>query len=291
MSKIAIISDVHANIEALNLVMKDIEKRNVDKIICLGDLVTKYFYPAEIVDMIKKNCDIVIKGNCDDIVANDERYKFARSKLGLDRIEYLDNLPKKQQLMINKSLINLFHATPNSLDTMFNPFFENNNQSRYKDNSISKDDYEKMFISDKPQISIVGHTHHNYIAVEDKKKLKFAKSPIVIPNTQRAIINVGSVGEHNNMIVNDNNELITNIDPFVTYAIIEYDNLGNDIKSEIIKVPYKDSLKKVYFDMVKMQNENNAPYSPRDTKKVRDSLINMGVDSQELDDNLMKRGL
>ena len=54
MTKIAIISDIHANIDALNLVLKDIEKRGVDKIICLGDLVTKYFYPAEVVDAINE---------------------------------------------------------------------------------------------------------------------------------------------------------------------------------------------------------------------------------------------
>jgi predicted phosphodiesterase len=37
--KIAIISDIHANIEALNEVKKDIEKENVDEVICLGDIV------------------------------------------------------------------------------------------------------------------------------------------------------------------------------------------------------------------------------------------------------------
>ncbi len=35
--KIAIISDIHGNLEALKATLKDIEKRNVDRIICLGD--------------------------------------------------------------------------------------------------------------------------------------------------------------------------------------------------------------------------------------------------------------
>lgn len=97
MTKIAIISDVHANIEAIKLVLSDIEKRGIDKIVCLGDLVTKYYYPSESVDMIKSNCDIVIKGNCDNHVATNENYKWARNKLGISRIEYLNSLPEKKQ--------------------------------------------------------------------------------------------------------------------------------------------------------------------------------------------------
>ncbi len=37
--KIGIISDIHGNIDALNAVLKEIEKENIDKIICLGDFI------------------------------------------------------------------------------------------------------------------------------------------------------------------------------------------------------------------------------------------------------------
>ncbi len=291
MTKIAIISDIHANIDALNLVLKDIEKRNVDKIICLGDLVTKYFYPAEVVDAIKSNSDIVIKGNCDDLVSNDERYKFAREKLGLNRIEYLDNLPKKEQLIINKTLLNLFHSTLNDLETMFNPIFDDNNLTKYKDKVLQNDKYNEMFLSDEPQISLVGHTHLNYIALEKNNKLNIIKSPSIITNTQRAIINVGSVGEHSQMKLNGNGQYVPIIDSFLTYVIINDINLKNSIHAEIIKVPYKNTLKKVYFDMVKMQKEGKAPNSPMDTKKVHDSLINMDVRESDIKEEFKKRGL
>lgn len=39
--KIAIISDIHGNLEALKSTLKDIEKRKVDQIICLGDIIAK----------------------------------------------------------------------------------------------------------------------------------------------------------------------------------------------------------------------------------------------------------
>lgn len=37
--KIGVISDIHGNIEALNIVLKELEKEKVEKIICLGDLI------------------------------------------------------------------------------------------------------------------------------------------------------------------------------------------------------------------------------------------------------------
>lgn len=275
MTKIAIISDLHANIDALNLVLNDIEKRNVDKIICLGDLVTKYFYPAEVVDAVKSNADIVLKGNCDNLVVTNEKYKFARTKLGLDRIEYLNSLPIKEQILVNKIFLNLYHSTPQNLEAMFNPIFNDNRETKYKDVIVS--DYNQMFLSEKPQISFAGHTHQDYIGVENAQKLKIIDaSSIILSDKSRAIINVGSVGE-NSKLIKKNGEYVVNINPYLTYAIINSNNLDTEIHIEIIKIPYKETLKKVYFNMIKLQEEKKVPYSPKDSEKVRSSLINMGV--------------
>ena len=79
--KIAVISDIHGNLQALTETIKDIEKRNVDKIICLGDIVGKGAHPNECVEIIKKYCDVVIQGNCD-------RHFVSKHNLeGLDEIE------------------------------------------------------------------------------------------------------------------------------------------------------------------------------------------------------------
>ena len=63
--KIAIISDIHGNSEALKATLKDIEKRQVDKIICLGDTIAKGVHPKECLSLIRKKCEIVLQGNCD----------------------------------------------------------------------------------------------------------------------------------------------------------------------------------------------------------------------------------
>ena len=267
MLKTAFLSDIHGNIDALNLVLKDIEKRNVDQIICLGDLVAKYFYPDQVVDAIKENCSVVVKGNCDDLVATNKKYKYARSKLGFKRIDYLDSLPRKRNIILNDIYINLFHATPSSIDTIFNPLFKQNEFTTYKNRTI--DDYNKMFEGNFPQLSIVGHTHQNYMSIVENNKLKL-KDELIITCNDKAIINVGSAGEHSYIALNqDNYETI--IDNYLTYLILEQLN-DNMLKANMIKVPYKETLKKVYLDMIKLQLYEEAPYSPNDTKRVEKSL-------------------
>lgn len=63
--KIAVISDLHGNLEALKKVLEDIKNRNVNKIICLGDIIAKGSHPNECIDLVRKNCFIILRGNTD----------------------------------------------------------------------------------------------------------------------------------------------------------------------------------------------------------------------------------
>ena len=74
MNKIAIISDIHSNYSALTAVLDNIKKKNVEKIICLGDIVTRCANPDLVIDVLRKEADIIIKGNCDDIVYKNTKY-------------------------------------------------------------------------------------------------------------------------------------------------------------------------------------------------------------------------
>lgn len=71
MEKIAIISDIHGNLEALKSVLKDIEERKVNKIMCLGDIIAKGTHQQECVELIKDKCDIILRGNCDEYFTSD----------------------------------------------------------------------------------------------------------------------------------------------------------------------------------------------------------------------------
>ena len=53
MDKIAIISDIHGNITALNAVLEDIKNRKINKIFCLGDCITKCTHPVNQAQKVK----------------------------------------------------------------------------------------------------------------------------------------------------------------------------------------------------------------------------------------------
>lgn len=78
----ALISDIHANLEALQAVLKDIESRKVDRIHCLGDIVGYGCDPVECVDLIIQHCDIRLMGNHEYVV------------LGLHDMEHLNDIAR-----------------------------------------------------------------------------------------------------------------------------------------------------------------------------------------------------
>src|SRR5688572_8215245 len=71
MKSIAIISDIHGNLPALKVVLKDIKKRNIDTIYCLGDLVDFAPWHNEVIDIIRDLKIPCIMGNHDERIAFD----------------------------------------------------------------------------------------------------------------------------------------------------------------------------------------------------------------------------
>ena len=63
--RIALFSDIHANLPALEAFFKDVETRDTDAIYCLGDLVGYNIWPNEVIDEIKKRGIPTIAGNYD----------------------------------------------------------------------------------------------------------------------------------------------------------------------------------------------------------------------------------
>lgn len=63
MSKIAIISDVHGNFEAMKTVLEDIQTRNVDEIYCLGDVIGYGPSPIECLEHALEHCEFILLGN------------------------------------------------------------------------------------------------------------------------------------------------------------------------------------------------------------------------------------
>ena len=118
MEKIAVISDIHGNIPALEAVLQDIENRNIERIFCLGDLAGKGPSSAETVDKIQKHCEVVIKGNWDYYMTEQEGNEvlmWHQKKLGVERLNYMKGLPIYKEFYISGKLLRLCHASPNDL--------------------------------------------------------------------------------------------------------------------------------------------------------------------------------
>jgi predicted phosphodiesterase len=117
MDRIAIISDIHGNIPALKEVLADIKTRNIKRIFCLGDLAGKGPSSAEAVDLVRENCELVVKGNWDFFMAEQksEMLLWHQNKLGKERLKFMRELPVYAEFYMSGKLIRLCHACPNDI--------------------------------------------------------------------------------------------------------------------------------------------------------------------------------
>lgn len=188
MKKIAIISDIHANLPALNAVLEDIENNyQADEIYCLGDLVDCAPWHNEVIKIIKHKGIPTIMGNHDErIVLNAEVIPMAKhsaeeTKARIDAIEFtkasitaenksfLSTLKKSFTIQCGKYSCMLVHGSPNSNREYI---FENHPQEKIA----------PWFEEHRADIIITGHTHYSYIRT------------IPTIHGDKQIINAGSVG-------------------------------------------------------------------------------------------------
>lgn len=232
MDKIAIISDIHGNYTALSKVLADMKYRNINKLICLGDLVTKCANPDLVIDLVRQKADIVIKGNCDELVCRNSNYSWSRNKIGKERLEYLDSLPVFYEFYLSGHLVRLFHASPYSLEHVYNPMFSNAN-TRYKDKEIKSP--EEMFLNteflgknpDAPVPDIVGYGHLH--------------TPNLFRYKNKTIFNPGSVGVPMEMSNTDSNDPTNKFSTLASYMILEGEldsTTLDEISFNLIRIPY-----------------------------------------------------
>jgi predicted phosphodiesterase len=102
--RLAIISDIHANLEALQATLQEISTRAVDRVVSLGDVVGYNTNPAECIALLRQIDPLQVAGNHDRAVTRQittEGFNFTaaravgwtRRRLDADTIEYLAGLP------------------------------------------------------------------------------------------------------------------------------------------------------------------------------------------------------
>ncbi len=228
MVKIAIISDIHGNYEALKTVLSDIKKRKINHIYCLGDVIGKGTRPNECLDLLK-NC-VMVYGNWEDFFNNkkytndlgEKRYRLLNEQLSKENKDRLKSLPLCYDIYISGRLVRMFHATPNNawdtilgidrIDKIYKQFLP----TKYTGNKIA-------------DVVVYGHTH-----TQNLMKLY-----------NRTLINTGSVGNAFDIIRNKEKdgkcENTTNAD----YLIIDGElnsKKNDDIHFEFVSLDYDRNL-------------------------------------------------
>jgi putative phosphoesterase len=194
--EIAIISDIHANLPALEAVLKDIQKHNPDEIYCLGDLVNFAGWDNEVIELIRKNHITCLQGNHDEGIGNHQEdfpysYKNDAQKIfGLKSIEIVNN-------SITQENRNYISCLPFMLKLEFHfPFHpirismvhgSTSSNTEYVKPNVSDDYLMEMMDAVDTDILLMGHTHipfHRAIFCEEENRKVYKHA-----------INVGSVGK------------------------------------------------------------------------------------------------
>jgi predicted phosphodiesterase len=113
--RIAVISDIHGNLPALEATLVDIRRRGISRILCLGDLVGKGPHPDAAVDRCREACEAIVGGNWEDWIAapdGNTTWAWHRHYLGRERLAFLRALPLAIHLELSGRRIRLFHASP-----------------------------------------------------------------------------------------------------------------------------------------------------------------------------------
>ncbi len=178
--KIALFSDIHANLPAFDAFLKDLDKRKADAFYCLGDLVGYNVWPNEIINEIRKRGIATLAGNHDlKVKALPQIKKDALPETGIDYayhiIEpenraYLLSLPAhiKLEFKLNGKEFNILmvHGSPRSVDE----YVLKDTDSAY---------VEELMNESGANILCVGHSHKPYHRIIQDKQ----------------VINIGSVGK------------------------------------------------------------------------------------------------
>ncbi len=244
MDKIAVLSDIHGNLEALKACLKDIDEKSIKHIICLGDIIAKGVHPNECIDLLKQRNTILIRGNCDryfsEIYTKDQmndRIAFNQNMIDEETRHFLYHLPMCYECYVSGVYIRFVHATSWADDV-------------FVGSASSMEDEWKMFqptqfTSDKiADVLIYGHTHVPYLNKA----------------YHHTLINTGSVGNCVELFQDDEHPGNSKLTTMAYYLVIE-GNINSETIAPIsfnhIQVPY-DIEKELDNDLPNSEKEQYA---------------------------------
>lgn len=189
-----ILSDIHANLEALDAVLRAVSRRRYDGVLCLGDLVGYGASPGPVVTKIRNLPGLtVVRGNHDKVISGlfpaDHFNASARkavdwtaSKLSKDQLQFLRELPQGP-LMLEGDILLCHGAVANEDTYLFSDY-----------------DAAEAFEACAFRVGFFGHTHFPCVfrwspRGVDFFPLKGEEAEVALEPGCRYLINPGSVGQ------------------------------------------------------------------------------------------------
>jgi predicted phosphodiesterase len=187
--RVAILSDIHGNLEALHSVLRAAHEMGVEQLVCVGDLVGYGADPGPCIDTARAECRAIVAGNHDHAAAGledlnyfnpvaKEAMRWTIRELGSEHKQYLGRLP----LLRHVECCALVHATPLEPETW--------------GYVMTVEDALRQRNSFEEKICFIGHSHVPFVfefcpsghAVRPLPRVKLS------PDC-RYLVNVGSVGQ------------------------------------------------------------------------------------------------
>ncbi len=232
--KTAVISDIHANLEALTVVLDHIEAQKVDKIICLGDLLGYGPSPVECVNLVTERCAWSLMGNHDfGVVYEPTNFNLAAEQAAYwsrEQFEHEGNSGQASRhweflsrLRVRVTFDNFLcvHGTPRR------PI----NEYLFPEDAMNSPVKMQQIFDLVDRYCLVGHTHVPGVFTDepDFYPPDDLEGMYKLRDDEKAIINPGSVGQPRDL------------DPRASYAILEDDcvrffRLEYDIEAVVSKI-------------------------------------------------------
>jgi len=155
--KIGFISDVHANLPALEAVLRDMSTRNVGPVYCAGDILGYYTFPDEVVDLLRRRGVNCIAGNHDRAVLVGTKgmnsiaaaaIEWTREHMSTSTYDFIQDLPNSIHRPVEEVMVAVHHGSPRHMSEYI---FEEH---------VS----DELLAVAGAKLLVLGHTHMPYMA-------------------------------------------------------------------------------------------------------------------------------
>jgi putative phosphoesterase len=164
---IAIFSDIHGNLPALDATLTDLQAQRPDRVYCLGDLVGYAPFPNEVIERMRRESFATVMGNYDDGVGFDRDECGCAYKEAVDRElgqrslawtkahtttankAFLRTLLPEIRFEVNGTRVLLVHGSPRKM-----------NEYLFEDRPLSS--FQRLARMSNADVIVFGHTHAPY---------------------------------------------------------------------------------------------------------------------------------